>query len=268
MTVQESAVGHSFPQTNLQLFNQMLDIGYTADDLALIHRCHGLVIQLFSGKYRANGKPFLAHLIGTAGILASLQAPVSVVGAGLLHAAYEHGDFGMLFPKSRRRDKLRRESSRDVEELVYRYSRLTWSAAVLPTLRREMPVMEPQQKNVALIGLANELEDSIDSGLLFSRELHEGQILAGSHADGLVELARDLGQPNLADLLARAAREYHVVPPPPEVLRSPTSAPFTVVSPSYGLRASVRVGRFLFRISRPVLDRMYTFAFRVLRRDP
>ncbi len=253
-------VRHSYAQTNLQLYNQMLAGGYSDADLDRVRRCYGLVLYLFTGHYRANGKPFLIHLIGTASILAAIEAPIRVVCAGLLHAAYEHGDFGMEFPFSRRRARVRRSAGQEVEELVVQYSRLEWVASKAPSYRRDLRAMAPTQRDVLLIRLANELEDSLDSGLLYCLTPHKGQVLAGAHLDELIGLAHELEQPGLAASLRQAAGDFHAGPPPPDVLRSPTTASYTALSPSYGLRPSVRIGRTVFAFIRPALDRLYRIA--------
>ena len=49
----------------------------------------------FSAQYRGNGKPFIAHLVGTASLLVSRRAPLSQVLAALLHATYQAGDLGV-----------------------------------------------------------------------------------------------------------------------------------------------------------------------------
>ena len=260
MNKDSTQVRHSYAQTNLQLFNQMLAGGYSDADVELVRRCHGLVLYLFTGHYRGNGKPFLIHLIGTASILAAIEAPIHVVCAGLLHAAYEHGDFGIEFPFSRRRARVRRSDGQEVEELVACFSKLEWIASNVPSYRRDLHTMAPIQRDVLLIRLANELEDSLDSGLLYCLTPHKGQVLAGPQIDELIELARELEQPGLAGSLRQAADEYHTGPPPPDILRSPTTTSYTVVSPSYGMRPSVRVGRTVFTFIRPALDRLYRIA--------
>lgn len=248
---------HPYAQTNLQLFNQMLASGYGIDDLELLKRCHDLAIQLFSGQYRAHGKPFTTHLIGTASVLAAEQVPAPVVAAGLLHAMYKHGDFGMEFPRSRRRARVRRSSSAQIEDLVMRYDQLDWKGPTMARLRRDLPTLDPSQRAVVLIRLANELEDSFDGGLLYCIKPDERQILTGSDGSALVELARDLGHDGLGDALAQARDEYRVSSPPPRVLRIPTPSTFVQVSPSYAVRPEVRVGRWIFALIRPVLDRAY-----------
>ena len=50
---------------------------------------------LFAGLFLPSGKTFIDHLVGAAGILLPyLHMPVELVAAGLIHAAYLHGDFG------------------------------------------------------------------------------------------------------------------------------------------------------------------------------
>jgi len=59
---------HRFPQTNLQLYRHLAELGYAAADIASAGRAYELALELFPGTYRGSGKPFLAHLVGTAGI--------------------------------------------------------------------------------------------------------------------------------------------------------------------------------------------------------
>src|SRR5262249_35216584 len=88
------AVISGYAQTNIQRYGQLAELGYPATDVSRIHRGHGLAMQLFTGLFRGSGRPFLAHLVGTASVLASVRAPIEVVTAGLLHSAYSHGEFG------------------------------------------------------------------------------------------------------------------------------------------------------------------------------
>src|SRR5258706_15670122 len=85
---------HRFPQPNLQLYRPLAEVGYAAADIASAGRAYELALELFPGTYRGSGKPFLAHLVGTAGIVAGLRARPALIATGLLHAAYAHGEFG------------------------------------------------------------------------------------------------------------------------------------------------------------------------------
>jgi hypothetical protein len=82
----------SYAQTNIQLFNQLHCNRYYSDtDLKSICNAYSFARKLFAGLVRGSGKPFMCHLVGTASILASLNAPIQVVTAGLLHASYIYG---------------------------------------------------------------------------------------------------------------------------------------------------------------------------------
>ncbi len=247
-----------YSQTNLQLYNQMLRSGYSADDLELVMRCYGCAVRHLSGEYRSHGKPFITHLIGTASVLVALQAPAPVVGAGLLHAVYKHGDFGMEFPRSRRRARVRRNSSPRVEDLVVRYDRLDWTDATVERLRHELHTLDQPERDVVLMRLANELEDSFDRGLHYCVVPYPRQLLTGHAAESVGLLAHDLGYGGLAVELDQAMRQYRSGPLPPPLLRAPTTAAITVVTASYGVRPSVRIGRWVFSLVRPVLDPIYS----------
>src|SRR5687767_15961282 len=84
----------AYAQTNLQLYTQLRRAGYTAEQLVPVRAGYDLAMQLFSASFRGSGKPLLAHLVGTASILAAIGQSRDIVLAGLLHAAYALGDFG------------------------------------------------------------------------------------------------------------------------------------------------------------------------------
>lgn len=86
---------HNYAQTNIQLFNQLRAAEYSHEDLVAVRRAYDLTQELLPGRFRPRGKPLHDHLIGTASILATLKAPRKLIIAGLLHAIYAHGDFGV-----------------------------------------------------------------------------------------------------------------------------------------------------------------------------
>ena len=81
-------------KTNLQLYGQMLRAGRPEQELRLVRDAYELAVRLFAGHFRGNGKPFLAHLVGVASILAEHGHPIELVTAGLLHSVYSFGEFG------------------------------------------------------------------------------------------------------------------------------------------------------------------------------
>jgi len=83
-----------YAQTNLQLYSQLMQAGHSANELGTVRKAYDLAVQLFAGAFRANGKPFIAHLVGTASILAKAETGIDVTTAGLLHSVFSHGEFG------------------------------------------------------------------------------------------------------------------------------------------------------------------------------
>jgi (p)ppGpp synthase/HD superfamily hydrolase len=195
-----------YPQTNLQLYAQLRAAAWPVADLRRVRDAHALAKLLFSARYRGSGKPFLAHLVGTAGILAAHGADVGTVCAGLVHAAYLQGDFGL---RGRRGAAARRRVARaigaEAEEIVWRYTTSSWEA----------PGADPR---VLLVRLANELEETLDLNLLYegprkrdvARRTLSAAIAAAERA-GHARLAAELREG--ADLLATARVPAELVEP-------------------------------------------------------
>lgn len=147
-------------QTNLQLYEQVATLPH-ADRIRIRH-AYDLAAELFAGRYRGSGKPFVAHLVGTASVLARHGGSLDLVLAGLLHAAYEQGDFGALRRgmTTRNRRRLRSVIGGDAEGLVARYTQFDWS---------QIPdeIAEPDRPVVTL-RIANEIDECLDRGLLYA----------------------------------------------------------------------------------------------------
>lgn len=154
-----------YAQTNVQLYDQMSSAGYSRDDLAAIQRAYEAMQPLFSGSFRGSGRPFLAHLVGTASILADAGQPIAVIVAGLCHAAYEFGDFGASLRRrsSNNRQKLRQWIGTEAETLVWSYSHLEWSIDAISGYPDDQA-----DKQVLVIRLANEIEDALIDNWFYS----------------------------------------------------------------------------------------------------
>src|SRR5207247_3257336 len=85
---------YPYAQTNLQLYNQLGGAGFSVADLGLVRVAYELATVLFAGRFQPSGKSFIAHVVGTASILASLRLPARVVAAGRLHHVFVNGVFG------------------------------------------------------------------------------------------------------------------------------------------------------------------------------
>jgi len=81
------------PQTRSALVDLARARGYDAAAQGMIARTCTLAAMLFDGGYRPCGRPFLNHVIGTAGVLVYYDFCIECVLEGLLHAAYTHPRF-------------------------------------------------------------------------------------------------------------------------------------------------------------------------------
>ena len=141
---------HSYAQTNIQLFNQLHREGYRSAELETVVAAHELTTRLMTGQFRASGKTFIAHLVGTASILGSLHAPSPIVAAALLHAAYSAGDFGddRLGASDAKRAQLRSAVGDEVEDYVWRYHNLSWDDQTVRTV--SLVIRRPVEKLTGL----------------------------------------------------------------------------------------------------------------------
>ncbi|WP_164513476.1 HD domain-containing protein [Thiosocius teredinicola] len=213
---------HAYAQTNLQLYTQLRTLGYSEASLGDTRRAYDLAIVLFSGRYRSNGKPFLAHLVGTASILAAHGAAPDVVVAGLLHACYMQGQFGDadIGVTSKRTELVRAYASASVDRLVQAYSRMPWNSETIDAMHSDPDALRSQDADIVLMRLANDLEDHLDLGMLFGRK-------ASQAMPATVAIAKQLGCPDLADALTKAyaaERDAEI----PEALRIDRKSSYTI----------------------------------------
>jgi hypothetical protein len=87
-------VAADLAQTRSALREQAIARGYDAGDVRKIEWACDYATRLCDGLYRADGRPFLNHVIGTASALVRYGFRHDIVAAGLLHAAYAHRPSG------------------------------------------------------------------------------------------------------------------------------------------------------------------------------
>jgi len=204
---------HAYAQTNVQLFNQLKSEGYSEKDRELVRRTYEFAMLLFTGLFLPSGKGFIDHLVGTASILASLHTRIEIVAAGLIHAAYLHGDFGGTRKgvSEAKRKKVRDAVGEDVEDCVHRYDRLLWvTKEAIQTVHDHLADLGPIDREVLLIRLANELEHQLDLGNLYCNkgetEQESQQRYMKSYGPMLMSIAERLGALPLATEIATASK--------------------------------------------------------------
>jgi hypothetical protein len=206
-------------QTNLQLYNQLCALQWDEADLAAVRRAYELARDLFSGQYRASGKTFVAHAVGTASAVAAVEPRVDLVLAGLLHAAYTVGDFGPArLALAGRRPVVRAAVGAPAELVVLHYSSTTWDLPTITRIGSGADPLDQGTRDVLLVRLANEVDEHVDLGVQYADR--GGSELYGVEARAaMVALARRLDHEPLARVLSElgeAERGAEV----PSVLRS------------------------------------------------
>lgn len=195
-------------QTNLQLFCQMRGLEYSDQQISYISSAYGLAALLFSGRYRACGKPFVCHVVGTASIVAWLSASPEMIAAALLHAAYQEGDFGSglfgMSPAKRRR--VLQAIGVEAEALVAAYTASSRTLSALLKTHERFDEMSDAERKVLLLQLANELDDYRDDAAHFAANRDGRLDKVKQSVREQADMAEKLGYPQLAALIARVYR--------------------------------------------------------------
>ncbi len=240
----------AYAQTNLQLYGQLFQANWVDADLHCVQAAYEMAMHVFAGHFRPNRKLFLSHLVGVASILAAHGGETALVGAGMLHSAYSHGEFGdgSRGMTSTKRRKVRHAVGDEAESLIAHYTAQRWQLADLVALTAGANRLPALDRAVAFIKLADVLEDHLERGMLFSpnKQMPGGRDADGAWSDALVRLALTLGHDRLAAEL-RAALAPSKERPVPAFLLGDKPASFVMAPISYRMRTSVRLSQFLRR---------------------
>jgi len=108
-------------RTVAHLFRQLRAQDRPLAELELIRRAYDVGTPMHSGRFEVDGTPFHVHGLGVASLAAQAGAPSAVVAAGVLHNAYNTGDWGDgrgSGAHPARRERLRREVGPEVEAIL------------------------------------------------------------------------------------------------------------------------------------------------------
>jgi len=230
-------------QTNLQLYEELAERAYSPREIAVVREAYALAMVLFASLYRATGKPFVAHAVGTASVLVAADAPLDLVAAALLHSAYTLGDFGSLLRRisPAKRARVRTAIGASAEGLVARYAALTWGA---PTVRAALAAPpSSDERAVLLVRLADEF---VDLGALHAPDAERRVALAQTLLPLCIELAERLDAPSIARDL-RSVRETTLASPRRPVVTLASAVSHLLPPPSYAPRARLRLRMALGR---------------------
>jgi len=232
-------------QTNIRLYGQLLAAGYGSDDLGLVREAYALATELFAGQLRPEGRPFLCHLVGVASILASVDAPATMIIGGLLHSAYSHGDFGYGPGRvtRRARDRVRAAVGPEIERLLTCYPRYPWNGKTVAAWLADPPSLEGDVRQVAVIRLADTLDDTLDHGLQLSAKASNPH--RAVPVENVVALAEALGYARLG--AARQRKGAADAPPELAALRDRHVGTYVVGPSSWREKMLPRFARFMRR---------------------
>ncbi|OOZ40611.1 hypothetical protein BOW53_07095 [Solemya pervernicosa gill symbiont] len=165
---------YKYAQTNIQLYSQLRALNFDINAVELIFKAYELSLELFPSHFRANGRPFLCHLVGTASIMAEHKFRVELVAAALLHSVYLFGQFGDPRPgvTERKRKQVIAAVGEEVESLVMVYTEFPWSRSATGEYAIQFGQMSDRDREILIMRLANELEENLEFEMAYSRKDH------------------------------------------------------------------------------------------------
>ena len=161
-------------------------------------------MRLYSGYFLASGRTEIEHVVGTASILGVLKAPASVIAAGLVHNAYDNGDFGShrYGVTATKRKVIIHTVGEDVERYVQKFHILRTQRQSLTAPIGDIDALDDIERFALLIDLSERLEHDLnDGGLLQYRKYVD------RNCHNMVDVAQKLQFPHLADAILNATRD-------------------------------------------------------------
>lgn len=198
-----------YPQTILQFFRQLEASGYLLETMRSVREAYDLATGLFSCRFTTpGGKPLLSHCVGTAGILASLEAPSHLLTAALLHNAYQVGDFGdgAQGPTAARRREMREAVGEAAEAVVARFAELRLRPDAAARKLNQLSDLDQLERETLLVWAADHLEHHLDLGVLLCAKGARDEFPLWKR-EVAIDIAIGLGFPRLADELRRVHAE-------------------------------------------------------------
>jgi gluconolactonase len=198
---------YHYAQTNLQLYDQLKRESYSSADLNFVRTAYELATVLFAGRFQPSGKSYIAHVVGTASVLAWLKLPAPVVAGGLLHNVFNAGDFGdgRKGVSVARRGEITALLGPEVAEYGANFATLYWDSPSLRLARSNPEALSPTDRHVLLILLSDHLEHFLDLDLLYypasARRSYLSNGLLGA------EIAEKCGYDGLAETLRKTIRQ-------------------------------------------------------------
>jgi hypothetical protein len=236
----------------------MQEQGFDRSSLQSVHRAYDVAKKLFGTCFRPSDKPFICHLVGTAGALADWNQSLELINAGLLHSAYLFGDFadGERGASDRRRHWLKKRIGAEAEGLIHRYTISAWAKSSNADLHQQAKD-NSEFREILTLKIADVYDEIIDCGILFtpkkrcpfgllSDESEERALLVAIE-DLISEKASNQFRVSLqelrnttevpADLLSARASFYHIRPGIDELRRGRLNRRLVKLRSKFGSKA-------------------------------
>lgn len=186
--------------------------GYCQGDRERVALAYRQLMPMFSGLYRGNEKPFIAHLIGTASILVSGRMQVEQVLAGLLHAVYMAGDFGFqpgTRQTQRKRQHIRDLAGKETESIIAAYDSTSWNLELVRVLLPTSDALPALDRAVITLHLVNTLEDLLDDGVSYCTGPKLAKMSCPEMQRGMLTLSHSHTWPAFSTNLEQALGEFN-----------------------------------------------------------
>ncbi|MEN8132384.1 MAG: hypothetical protein ABFS45_19840 [Pseudomonadota bacterium] len=203
--------------------NQLLRQGRSENALKRVYDAYDLAVDLYSGYFQADGKPFVGHVIAVASTLAYLGLPDDLVVAAMVHNIYESGDFGdgeknVVTPV--RQARVRAVVGERVDGLLIRFHELRLSRQ-LDRVLQEFDALSEDDRLVLLMDLADHYEKVLDGALAYYGDCSWLIDFNARNLPKLVDLADRLGHPRLGRMFTDAMqRQLDWMEKVPDFLRT------------------------------------------------
>lgn len=233
-----------WPQSIAEIATKARLAGWSKAECVTLWQTHDLMAELFSGRYRGSGRPFINHLAGTSALALHHKANSVVVLAGYAHAAYEQGEFGRDEKGStaHNRAELLAVIGPQAEEMVFGYVPFQWFRFAKQATDEDVLGLSEVQRDILFLQIVNALDDSCDAAV-YPPKWRQGccdRLVAGARFAAL------LGYCALANQIHRQLRHLaEIANDDPDLLRPKRSV--TVASkpaPQSSFLDKVKQGKF------------------------
>lgn len=210
-------------RNNLQLYNELRRQGRGDAELALVKAAYELAARLYSGFHESDGRPFISHTVGVAGILALQRMPAEIIALGLLHNVYGNGNFGdgRTYVCSRYRRSIVAEAvGPELAGLAKRFGDRRITSTTIGKMEADFDTLDQTDRYLLAVDLADYSEKYLDQSVLYFGDASWITDEVATIGDRLIGLASRLGLPDLAALMTELFHSVAQQPPVPASLMS------------------------------------------------